>query len=748
MPTIKDIAAKAGVSHGTVSNVLNKRGNVSAEKIQLVERIAKEMGYKMNVQAQQLRAGTARRVCVIVPKISLKCYNDLYNGLEQYLREYEISIELISTNNLECDEEKAVKKALSLNPMAVVVVSSLLKNRGLYTSDTRFFFAERKVKGMPDASVYVSFGFEQAGRDIAVKCIEDGHQNVALLCENSIYSNNKSFINGVVDVLEDDNCSCKIFPSDDSMWFNKAFDILGSKEDFDAVIAMSQEDADYLRVAHQYNPDKKMPVIYALTSKSIGIDPAVCRYELNYKLMGRNIAEQIVNAGGEEAETAPAQKQQIIMENDGFYDNPLPAAGKKDSICFLTIQNLTSKAIGMLLPSFTRETGIKVNMIEVSYDEHYKMAQACVQNSPYDLVRIDMAWMTELGDKIYQPFDSSSSSVRWLRQQILPSLSENYSMVHGVQYAFPLDACVQMLFYRKDLFEDELIKREFFEKYKRRLEIPKTFEEYNEVARFFTRKENTDSRTRYGAVTAYGRTFLAACDFLPRFRELKKDIFDARGNVNILIPEMKQAIRNYLDTCKYAGSDIYQWWGEPTRQFSEGNTAMHIVFSNYASEMIHNPESKVLGRIACDTVPGGQPLSGGGSVGISRFSKKYDACMSFLKWLYRKDIAETITYLGGYVCNRQISRNMDILERYPWLENMEKSFEPGWRLYKHDRNPDFNEFLFEDILGKAIRSIASGIEEMDDALEKAQEECDRAFNETSGNSPISIGGGMNRQKQV
>ena len=66
----------------------------------------------------------------------------------------------------------------------------------------------------------------------------------------------------------------------------------------------------------------------------------------------------------------------------------------------------------------------------------------------------------------------------------------------------------------------------------------------------------------------------------------------------------------------------------------------------------------------------------------------------------------------------------------------------------HDRNPDFNEFLFEDILGKAIRSIASGIEEMDDALEKAQEECDRAFNETSGNSPISIGGGMNRQKQV
>ncbi len=57
MPTIKDIAREAGVSHGTVSNVINGRGNVSVEKIQLVWQAAEKLGYKVNSKAQSLRQG-------------------------------------------------------------------------------------------------------------------------------------------------------------------------------------------------------------------------------------------------------------------------------------------------------------------------------------------------------------------------------------------------------------------------------------------------------------------------------------------------------------------------------------------------------------------------------------------------------------------------------------------------------------------------------------------------------------------
>ena len=55
MATIKDIARLANVSHGTVSNVLNGKGNVSVEKIKAVEAAAKQLGYSLNSQAKQLR---------------------------------------------------------------------------------------------------------------------------------------------------------------------------------------------------------------------------------------------------------------------------------------------------------------------------------------------------------------------------------------------------------------------------------------------------------------------------------------------------------------------------------------------------------------------------------------------------------------------------------------------------------------------------------------------------------------------
>ena len=69
MATIKDIAKIAGVAQGTVSNVLNGRGNVSSDKIRRVLDACEQLGYIPNEQAKQLRQTRSRLIGVLLPNL-------------------------------------------------------------------------------------------------------------------------------------------------------------------------------------------------------------------------------------------------------------------------------------------------------------------------------------------------------------------------------------------------------------------------------------------------------------------------------------------------------------------------------------------------------------------------------------------------------------------------------------------------------------------------------------------------------
>ena len=81
MPTMDDVARYAGVSHGTVSKVLNKIPGVSIKKIELVEKAIEELGYKPNVYAKNLKRKTTKRIDLIVPSIQDSAMADLYDSI-------------------------------------------------------------------------------------------------------------------------------------------------------------------------------------------------------------------------------------------------------------------------------------------------------------------------------------------------------------------------------------------------------------------------------------------------------------------------------------------------------------------------------------------------------------------------------------------------------------------------------------------------------------------------------------------
>ena len=81
--SVRDVAANAGVSVGTVSNVLNRPEVVSAATVERVQRVIAELGFIRNDAARQLRAGSSRAMGLVVLDISNPFFSDLARGAEQ-----------------------------------------------------------------------------------------------------------------------------------------------------------------------------------------------------------------------------------------------------------------------------------------------------------------------------------------------------------------------------------------------------------------------------------------------------------------------------------------------------------------------------------------------------------------------------------------------------------------------------------------------------------------------------------------
>lgn len=91
--TIKDIAARCGVSIATVSNVLNGRTNkVSEEVYKRIMAVVEETGYKPNYLAKNLRAISTKTIGVIVEDLMLFSTSPIVEGLMKRAEELGYSV--------------------------------------------------------------------------------------------------------------------------------------------------------------------------------------------------------------------------------------------------------------------------------------------------------------------------------------------------------------------------------------------------------------------------------------------------------------------------------------------------------------------------------------------------------------------------------------------------------------------------------------------------------------------------------
>jgi len=97
--SVRDVAALAGVSVGTVSNVLNRPGKVSESTVVRVHDAIDKLGFVRNDAARQLRAGSSLSVGLIVLDAGNPFFTDLARGAEDRAAEEGLSVLLGNTGD-------------------------------------------------------------------------------------------------------------------------------------------------------------------------------------------------------------------------------------------------------------------------------------------------------------------------------------------------------------------------------------------------------------------------------------------------------------------------------------------------------------------------------------------------------------------------------------------------------------------------------------------------------------------------
>jgi len=718
MPTIKDIAKAAGVSHSTVSNVLNKKPGVSSEKIRLVQETARAMGYRIDEQASLLRKGVTRTVAVILPDIRSNSYCDLYVGILKSLESRCYSARLYLTDNMPYREKQAVDSAIAAKACAILAVTGLEYAASYYQvpslEQTPILFLDRR----PDAAslAHYSFNYEEAGRIIARHARTHGCVNPCVVTGNQYYSPNEDFLNGIRQIYPDLNADGILEMKYGEHSIDAYLPFMGG-DVFDSFLVQGVEITERLYNACHTVGREPDPAFYTLTSLRAMLDYRYHNLPLNYSSMGAEAANALLDSVEKKADLTSRK-----FYPSQFY--PKHRASKKRvsvPLRLLTLASPTSTALECLIPEFTRQTGIPVEVeshpLNTFYDNiNTKEALNC------DIIRLDVSSFDYLASSILEPLNNLDSDAEKQIKRFIPGLADNYGYVNGTLYALPFDISIQMLFYRKDLFEDPMQMRSYFEQTRHSLTVPETFEEYNKIARFFTRAYRPDSPTAYGSSIALGTASSTASEYLVRLLGMGGDMLDERGLLYLSAPKAQKALKNYLETAEYADRAVIHNWNAVTENFIHGETAMAILFTNHASDIIRTQNALSSNQVGFAPVPGARPLHGGGTLGIYTGSSHKDNTYQFIQWATGDEIAARLMIIGGISPCRSGYEHMEVLNAYPWLQDFEKNLQMGSRkrIYTN-QGIRLDMRKFEVALGQLVIDAASKKRPANETLWRAQQ---------------------------
>ena len=182
MPTIYQVAERAGVSLSTVSRVLNGKASVNKVLKERVEKAVKELNYRPNSVARSLANNRTDSVGVLVPELNAPFFGDLMQAVESTLRAADKHVIISVGRNCLETEKDAVEFLISRNCDALIMHAESLSDEYLLElnqSKLPVALVNRQVEGLPEACT--SLDNEKGGYLATRHLLELGHKDIAYI---------------------------------------------------------------------------------------------------------------------------------------------------------------------------------------------------------------------------------------------------------------------------------------------------------------------------------------------------------------------------------------------------------------------------------------------------------------------------------------------------------------------------------------------------------------------------------------
>ena len=686
MATIKDVAKLAGVSHGTVSNVLNRRGVVAPDTARKVQEAIAALGYTPDATARSLKTSRSMNIGVILPNITDPNFAQMFTGIERVLSENGYTTTLYSTSEIPAKENLIIDRICQQRMDGVILVTCQPSKPDVFakfdSADIRTVFLEREI----NRSEYNYFGYNnyRSFYEATAQALSSSLKHIAVVIGPIEYSSEQQCVAGYADAHAHANQGYNSghlvetnFNKESA--FKATVKLLQGGTPLDLILCSSTLILEGVMKAVSYFEGTlpRTPHIISLSEETWAnaSPPQIGRIPRKAILLGELAAETLL-----ENLKAPALFEYVhrILENgaQSIAQSSQPASSSTSIRAIQTplrvfmLQCSASYATSALLPDFTQRTGIPVEIDTVDeYDAFYDavMREACA--ATYDVLHIDVPWFAELASAgcladLTERIQAHPDVIR----DYIPGVLDAYARYGDSYFGLPYMFGAQLLFYRKDLFEDPELQASFYEQYNSELQPPRTWKEFNVVARFFTQAHNPKSPVKYGTTLGASLSSGAVCEFLPRQWAYGGNMFDANGNLAFNSKETLRALENYAESFQYASENsANHWWDEQVTEFSQGLAAMMILFVAHATELTNRATSNVVGNIGYALVPGGHSLLGGWSFGINSRCQRQAEAFQFISWATCQEMAIPYTILGGATPSINLYKSSELLSIYPWL---------------------------------------------------------------------------------